>query len=91
MVQVASQGLLFGSGPTLSSGRQTPALVYGARWEPHAYPACVGDIGSRHLAVLRKSELEYSRADRARIFHLELTVRTDSIYGVRPNEEPRPN
>jgi len=38
MGQVASQGLLFGSGPTLSSGRQTPALVHGARWELHAYP-----------------------------------------------------
>ena len=36
MVQVASQGPLFGSGPALSSGRQYPALVHGARWEPHA-------------------------------------------------------
>lgn len=42
MVQVASRGFLFGSGPTLTSGRQYPALVHGARWEPRAYPACVG-------------------------------------------------
>jgi hypothetical protein len=44
MVQVASQGLLFGSGPTLTSGRQKAALVHGARWESRAHTA-VSKIG----------------------------------------------
>ena len=48
MVQVASQGLLFGSGPTLTSGPQNPALVHGARWEPRAYPAWVGETTHRY-------------------------------------------
>jgi len=51
MVQVASQGLLFGSGPTLTSGRQKAALVHGARWEPRPYPACEGQTLSRQDAV----------------------------------------
>jgi len=44
MVRVASQGLLFGSGPTLTSGRQKAALVHGARWELRAYPVFRKDL-----------------------------------------------